>query len=280
MNSQLVKVFANTISILIISFQTPAVVLSADLETMAREELTAKTPPHEKPFSEDELLIFAKNQRIFNCALQDDCNRRLSEFDKLKWGRCKDLYMHNSYQLSKAPHGRLYGFLIISEIGSYNENPRNGSLRQIGKYLEKVSSLPAQDANCTQTHVDEFKVLMNKIFDTSMEGRSEEMRLRKQADEELAMCKKRTDYQLFIIEEIIQFHKFSISEAQARMKSEKKASEVSGYINKKLMHESGQTISKSEDALRLNFLEYKKLGGKAKSVEEVVISPDPCKKQQ
>lgn len=67
-----------------------------------------------------------------------------------------------------------------------------------------------------------------------------------------------------------------IQSAQARIDKDKEVEEVSGTIDLDLRHQMGEIIVNGRQAIKTDFSEYRQLGGKAATPNEVVAVSDPC----
>lgn len=154
-------------------------------------------------------------------------------------------------------------------IAKLNDGYMGSSQRHLGKYafaiLVRQGNLSKEEASMVNREFDRAKRGLNefKMQEVQYAARQECM---------YSNLPKLNEQAAYIVMQLK-----ALQHAQDEIKRQKEASKYSGFVDKRMMYEMGQRIISIKESLPIAFEEYKKLGGSAKSIEQVRALPgNPC----
>ncbi len=238
-------------------------------------------------------------------------------FDKEKFGECADFYIFNGgdsqgrktinstllflfssveSEKERGRHNLKFGLERLSDPNSrrYNaeacyNNPQlltnykeiiNAVIQAAPSVLEEKRRLVAEKQNKAKREQQakqeaEEKAVLERQANMLAAEKAEEARLAK-----LTACKNSNAYKLYESSAMIEVNNSNIGWAKNKIMQQEEGAKISGFVDKRVMYEMGNTIAQATRSNTELYGIYKQSGGTAKSVELVrATSPsNPCEK--
>lgn len=184
----------------------------------------------------------------------------------------------------------------LTEKNEHDKNEYANNIKEGLAELQKKSSKICADGKGTE-YFQRYQNLLNAILQAGpsilaqtqnlilaqAENREKKYAKERKAISEamtksaaVAECQKTPQHQAFFASYTIARNKPFLNHAQQEIQRQKDGAKISGYVDKNVMYEMGNTISRINKENSDAFKIYKKYGGSANNIESVNLLTDPC----
>lgn len=277
-------------------FQFAASVNAASLDDAMNYEAKQKEKDEVRPYTISEMIEllpqYVDDNGHYNGATFLEQDKRVYAFNRDSFGGCSRLNIGFSPYFGARLVKNTLAFSFASD-----DKEKESASREIKSgisVLDDASDSLGDYGACTSSmrekSVSKMKELLNAIIDAAPKIREEKQRIAALKNEEesraleeknrnrekLEQCLNSTEYALYRASNAIVTGQSMIRLANQKIEQENEASKISGYRDARVMHDMGIKITNIKKQNKQYFDEYKRLGGKAKSVEAVPYTDDPC----
>lgn len=154
---------------------------------------------------------------------------------------------------------------LLKEYGDATEGYVNG--------VRSERVLAYQEA---QQKAASEKAAMAAEEDARRKQRFAEEEVKRSSDNKLKACIASVDYKRYEAAKNVGYYADIARNARQGINKENEIGKVSGYVNSSRLNELGRTVVSAEEGAKSSFIEYKRNGGVASSMNGVVAGKNPC----
>ncbi len=210
-------------------------------------------------------------------------------FDRNNFGGCNRFFILSDRpreELGKGNGWRTF-YDTLSFLFSDNEKQKEKSRDDLKSGLAALSS---EDCYYNPRALANYKEIINAVIQAAPAILQEKRRLAaekqanmlatEKAEQAHTTCINSSKHKLYESSHVIEVNNLNISYAKNKIQQQEEGEKISGFVDKRVMYEMGNTIAQANRSNAELFGVYKQSGGTAKSVELVrTTSPsDPCEK--